>query len=154
MNWKDIQIVDENSIRGFFGEYRWLSNFHLVPIGFQGIVYPSTESAYMASKTNVETQRVIFRTVTPAVAKLEGQKVILRADWEDVKLDFMYEFNRQKFYNNPDLRRALLETGEKYLEELNSWGDVYWGVCKNVGENHLGKILMRIRKELQDESGV
>lgn len=154
MSWKDIAVHNADGVRGFFGQYRWMSNFHLCPIGFQGIVYPATENAYMAAKCKMETQRVIFKTITPARAKEEGRLVVLRDDWEKVKLDIMYQLNLQKFSNHPELRRALLETGHKYLEETNYWGDVYWGVCKNIGENQLGKILMRVRKELQDESGV
>lgn len=37
---------------------------------------------------------------------------------------------------------------EGEIVEENSWRDTYWGVCKGVGENHLGKILMKIRDEL------
>lgn len=29
--------------------------------------------------------------------------------------------------------------------EVNNWGDTYWGVCNGIGDNHLGKILMKIR---------
>lgn len=29
--------------------------------------------------------------------------------------------------------------------EENNWGDKFWGTVNGVGENHLGKILMRIR---------
>lgn len=34
----------------------------------------------------------------------------------------------------------------------NTWGDRVWGVDihRGIGENHLGKILMRIRSELGD----
>jgi predicted NAD-dependent protein-ADP-ribosyltransferase YbiA (DUF1768 family) len=34
------------------------------------------------------------------------------------------------------------------LIEGNWWGDTYWGVCNGVGENHLGKLLMKIRDYL------
>jgi predicted NAD-dependent protein-ADP-ribosyltransferase YbiA (DUF1768 family) len=43
----------------------------------------------------------------------------------------------------------LLETKDATLIEGNTWGDQYWGVCAGVGENHLGKLLMQIRSELQ-----
>jgi len=51
-----------------------------------------------------------------------------------------------KFQRNDRLREQLLMTGDKVLIEANSWGDVYWGVCDGVGENHLGKILMKTRE--------
>jgi predicted NAD-dependent protein-ADP-ribosyltransferase YbiA (DUF1768 family) len=35
---------------------------------------------------------------------------------------------------------------------LNYWNDKFWGICKGVGENHLGKILMQIRDEIKSET--
>ena len=43
----------------------------------------------------------------------------------------------------------LLATGEEYLVEGNTWGDKYWGVCGGIGLNHLGKLLMQVRDELE-----
>ena len=39
------------------------------------------------------------------------------------------------------------------LEEGNTWHDTFWGVDAKTGEgqNHLGKILMKIREELKEE---
>lgn len=52
-------------------------------------------------------------------------------------------------FRNPELRDKLVATGDAEIVEGNWWGDKFWGVCRGVGENHLGKILMRIRTELQ-----
>lgn len=43
----------------------------------------------------------------------------------------------------------LLATGTRYLEETNTWGDTYWGVCEGKGLNMLGKTLMQVRDELR-----
>ena len=45
----------------------------------------------------------------------------------------------------------LLATGQKIIIEGNRWGDTCWGVDIRTGEgeNRLGKILMKIRGELQ-----
>ena len=51
----------------------------------------------------------------------------------------------EKFYRNKELRKKLLETGDRYLEETNWWGDDFWGVCNGEGRNELGKILMKVR---------
>ena len=59
----------------------------------------------------------------------------------------MKELLRQKFLI-PELGQMLLETGNSPLEETNSWGDTYWGVCKGVGKNMLGKLLMEVRNEI------
>jgi predicted NAD-dependent protein-ADP-ribosyltransferase YbiA (DUF1768 family) len=51
MNTTNGAIHDENNIKGFFNEYRFLSNFHMTDIEYEGEVYPSVECAYMAAKT-------------------------------------------------------------------------------------------------------
>ncbi|NWN81082.1 NADAR family protein, partial [Bacillus sp. (in: firmicutes)] len=50
------------------------------------------------------------------------------------------------------LKNKLLQTGESILIEGNTWGDKIWGVCNGVGENKLGKILMKVRNELKEAS--
>jgi predicted NAD-dependent protein-ADP-ribosyltransferase YbiA (DUF1768 family) len=42
----------------------------------------------------------------------------------------------------------LKATGDEELVEGNWWNDTFWGVCNGVGENNLGKLLMKIRAEL------
>ena len=54
-----------------------------------------------------------------------------------------------KFSTNESLKKRLLETGDEELIEGNTWNDTYWGVCKGVGLNKLGEILMRVREELK-----
>ena len=46
--------------------------------------------------------------------------------------------------------RCLVATGDAIVIEGNTWRDTYWGVDLKTGEgeNHLGKILMRVRSEL------
>ena len=56
---------------------------------------------------------------------------------------------RAKFAQNPELAMQLLATGTRYLEETNTWGDTYWGVCEGKGLNMLGKTLMQVRDELR-----
>ncbi len=73
----------------------------------------------------------------------------LRAEWESMKLDVMEACVRDKFTRNADLRRRLLETGDAELVEGNTWGDRFWGVCDGEGENHLGRVLIKVRGELR-----
>ena len=48
----------------------------------------------------------------------------------------------------PELRTKLADTEDEELIEGNTWNDTYWGVCRGVGENHLGKLLMEVREML------
>jgi ribA/ribD-fused uncharacterized protein len=137
-------------IKGFFGPYRWLSNFHFVKVQWDGQTYRSTEHAYQAAKHLDPVFRAeIARYSHPRDARRASRSRPSRSDWNDIKIDVMLNINRQKFMQEP-LRTWLLETGDAYLEETNTWGDTFWGVCNGVGENQLGKILMQIRTELKN----
>lgn len=151
MNWKDKCKGWEHSdtaIKGFFGQYRWLSNFHQVPVIYEGIEFPSSENAYQYAKCVLKEECKLFTTQLPQIAKLLGKTVKLRPDWEEVKYSIMKEIILSKF-SIPELRDMLIYTGDKYLEETNYWNDTYWGVCNGVGENNLGKILMEVRENLR-----
>ena len=113
-----------------------------------GIEYPSVEHAYQAAKTVDRRERAaIAKCATAGEAKKLGQKCAIRPDWDAVKIEIMRGLLKKKF-SYRRLKKALLDTGEAYLEEGNNWGDSFWGVCNDIGENHLGKLLMEIRDEL------
>lgn len=136
-------------ILGFFGPYRFLSNFEYADIWMEGAVYPTTEHAYQAAKTLNEDERELIRTCgAPKFAKRYGSQVKMRRDWDSVKVAYMYLVNTQK-YQHAHLRMKLLDTADAYLEETNTWGDTFWGVCNGVGRNELGKLLMQIRDEIK-----
>jgi hypothetical protein len=142
------EIIDR-----FEGKYRFLSNFYPCKIIYQGIEYPSVEHAYQASKTlDISSRQKIAEKKTPTEAKRMGRKVKLRNDWEQIKLDLMEELIKQKFSNHQDLRDKLLRTNQSELIEGNTWGDNFWGIYKGRGENHLGKILMKVRNEIKKET--
>lgn len=141
-------------IAGFFGPNRFLSNFVPVKIRFAGLLYPTVEHAYVAAKTlDPQKQRFITHIEFPGEAKQYGKRLVLRPDWDTVKFDIMREFLIQKFTQEP-YQSKLLATGNAYLEETNSWGDTIWGVCNGVGENNLGKLLMKIRQGLVTEATI
>jgi ribA/ribD-fused uncharacterized protein len=132
-------------INSFSGEYRFLSNFWPVRVSYEEEEYPSVEHAYTAAKTlNKELRKEIQKVSSPGSAKKLGRRLVLRSDWGDIKLSVMESLLQQKFSKDP-LKKQLLNTKPLYLEEGNNWGDVFWGVCKGVGQNNLGKLLMKIR---------
>lgn len=137
-----------NAIESFMGENRFLSNFWLAEVEMDGVVYPCVENAYQAAKTFDYKRREMFRSLTPGQAKREGQKSLMRPDWDQVKVMIMTTLVTNKFDRSKSLQERLLQTGDLELIEGNTWGDVFWGVCKGKGENNLGKILMKVRAEL------
>ena len=79
-----------------------------------------------------------------------SRKRPLRKDWEGVKEGIMMEALRAKFDQHPDLRKVLLETGDRTLVERTA-NDRYWGDGGDgSGRNRLGELLMRLRSELRN----
>lgn len=138
------------AIVAFTGANRFLSNFWPATVTLDGVAYPSVESAYQAAKTLDLEARVPFQSASASEAKKLGKSLPMRADWEAVKLAVMEGLLRQKFAD-PYLREQLLATGDQLLQEGNHWGDVFWGVCRGKGLNHLGQLLMLIRDEIRFE---
>lgn len=139
-------------VERFTGKYDFLSNFYYCLIKYEGVYYPSVEHAFQSAKTSDPKEKFLLSiTESCKEVKKAGKKVHLRPDWEVSKLSIMETLIRYKFTRYEDLRKKLLATEDMTLIEGNSWGDTYWGVCNGIGENHLGKILMKIRKELRDE---
>jgi ribA/ribD-fused uncharacterized protein len=145
-----------SKIAEFQSEYRFLSNFFPAEVIYEGVTYPTSEHAYQAAKTlDPEQRKKIAALKTPAEAKAAGRALKLRDDWETAKFAVMEEVVRYKFTHHDDLRAKLLATGDAVLEEGNTWNDQIWGISppnSGKGENHLGRILMKIRSELKGPS--
>jgi ribA/ribD-fused uncharacterized protein len=152
-------------INSFSGRWVFLSNFYPVEIEHQGIKYPTVEHYYVAMKVKgdqmidgrfypqPDVREMISMIKTPGDAKRFGRnKIRLRKDWNDVKLEVMNWTIREKF-KDPKLKEMLLSTEGEELVDGTNWHDVFWGVCScpkcnGSGENNLGKILMKVRDEL------
>ena len=139
-------------ITEFRGPYFFLSNFYETPVKYEGLTYPSSEAAFQAAKCLDPKARKIFQTMTPKQAKQFGRRVSLRPDWEEIKLQVMAEILKNKF-ENKILRTQLLATDTANLVEGNYWHDTFWGVdlTTGKGQNHLGKLLMNLRKNLKEQ---
>lgn len=137
----------------FADQYAWLSNFYPCSIELDGFIFPNVESAYVSAKTtSIQEKEKIHKLslqYPPGYIKKVGKSIVLRDGWDEIKLEVMEKCLRQKFANGTILAKCLVATGDKKIVEGNTWNDTYWGVCRGVGQNHLGKLLMKIRKELQ-----
>ena len=145
-----------HAIDQFRGQWAFLSNFHKAPLTWEGINYPTSEHAFNAGKTlEPDLRRWIAAADTPREAKRRGHQVRLRDRWdEEIRYQVMQSVLRAKFTPIPGRVRALLSTGTTELVEGNTWHDMHWGKCtcsrhRGMGDNHLGRLLMGLRAELQ-----
>lgn len=138
---------DEFFIKGFFGKYRFLSNFYDCPNGiwYEGLKYPSTEHAYQAAKAESKDREKFIGCNVFNLKRLGNSLSIDTQDWDAKKYNVMIQLVSIKFATHDDFRDRLINTGSAHLEETNHWNDKTWGVCKGVGTNWLGQILMTVR---------
>ena len=142
--------IPNSPITRFREENFFLSNFYRCPISFCGIIYPSSEHAYQAAKTLDPTERhLICNQATPGNAKRAGRRITQRPDWNQIKLTIMETILRIKFTDaHNDLAQKLIATRPREIQEVNYWNDTFWGICNGIGQNHLGRLLMKIRREI------
>jgi ribA/ribD-fused uncharacterized protein len=151
------------TITSFSGDHEFLSNFYpspftmlytdpdsMFPMDMVPIDHPTVEHFFQAEKTSdIAEKRKIAAASTPGLAKRLGRKVQLRADWDSYRFTAMSQGIATKFRVDSELAAQLLETGDTYLVEGNTWGDYTWGKVNGLGENWLGVILMARRVELR-----
>ena len=142
-------------ISAFLGKYAPFSNSYPCFVEYEGMIFPSAEHAFQAAKTKDRHLRMNCAVCpTAKEAKELGNKIQLRLDWEEIKIQVMTEIVRDKFFRNQadkNIRKLLLHTGDALLEEANRHGDRFWGTVKGEGKNWLGKVLMNVRGELRGQ---
>ncbi len=139
---------------GFYErEFYMFSNFSSFRVNWNGKDWMTSEHAYQASKFIDED---IITEIKEARSSHDSKKIAekysdkKREDWADVKLSLMEEIVRAKASQHQYIQKKLLETGNIELIE-DSPKDSFWGWGpEKTGENHLGKIWMKIREELKD----
>lgn len=147
-------------IEVFRGKYAWLSNFAECEIIYKGVKYLSVEHAYMSAKSKDPKWKEYCRTEPLAsnVKKESGKikqskKIKLIKDWDDKREEIMKELLSFKFSKSP-FKEKLISTGSEYIQEGNTWNDLFWGVDlkTGLGENVLGLLIMQIRDQLNREN--
>ncbi|MDY3766241.1 MAG: NADAR domain-containing protein [Lachnospiraceae bacterium] len=135
----------------FKGEYAFLDNSFPADIEYEGLTYPSAESAFQASKLLDHKARMPFTAYKQDKVKQRGNSIKPYDGWEAKQLEIMEEILREKFLQHPDLYEKLLQSREYKLIAGNQKKDKYWGVNLITweGENHLGEILMKLRNEFE-----
>lgn len=132
-------------------KFYMFSNFSSFMVEYNGVVWMTSEHAYQAAKFTDPTlceQIRLARSADDAFKFARAHNDAIRADWQQIKVRVMEEVVRAKLEQHPYIQKKLLETGNKEIIE-NSPVDSFWGWGpERNGENHLGKIWMKLREEL------
>ncbi|QCE12474.1 riboflavin biosynthesis protein PYRR, chloroplastic [Vigna unguiculata] len=139
-----IQIRDENG-----DSVTWLSVEHYYQAHkFVGVDDPIAQDCVeriKSAKSPEEAARI--------GRSMQKQKPdLIRSDWENIKIDVMYEALKCKFSTYPHLKTLLLSTAGSVLVEASPH-DLFWGGGRDgEGLNYLGRLLMKLRSEFLGES--
>lgn len=140
-----------NKISKFTGKYAFLADDFPCEIVFEGDKYPSVLHAFCASKTESKERRLQIAQMTDEreIKQFSNQET-LGWKWTRKKLKIKYDLLVQKF-GSEDLTHKLLQTADAELVSTNAYFDRYWGVYKGKGDNHNGKLLMKLRLAKRDQ---
>ncbi len=136
-----------------------------------GTTYNCAEQWMMRCKARMfgdtEAENQIMMLKQPWDQKHIGRQVrgFVKETWEKDARELVKQGSRAKFDQNPDLKKALMDTGDKLLVEASPT-DVVWGIglaeddpkaldrSEWRGTNWLGEVLTELREEYKAYPGV
>ena len=138
--------------------YQWqllpLDNFSAFGFEMNGEYFQTSEHAFQYLKfieTNKDIANIIKKSYSPNDARriAHENKECRLPNWSDVKYDNMEKVLKLKVEQNPIVKECLLNTKDYIIAECCIDEDTDWGIDNNnEGNNHLGKIWMKIRDEI------
>ena len=146
--------------------YGFLSNWYRSEFSVDGIKFTSMEQYMMYKKAilfeDAEIASQILKTDDVVLIKELGRKVSNYNDtvWNGMRQVVIYKGLLEKFRQNDDLKKSLLDTGDNMLAEC-AVKDCVWGIGLSMtdnnrndinawrGQNLLGFSLMLVRGELR-----
>jgi len=151
----------------------WMSNWtpSNLKIYYDGELFTNSEQIFMYIKAKFfgdenKAGEIVRLGSNPAIAKKLGREVSGYDEeaWSASRFDAMYAAVKAKFESDRVLSRQLMETDTKTLVEASPV-DIIWGVGIHEkddsildennwkGQNLLGKVLMKVRTEIQSKNG-
>ena len=145
-----------DEVIGFYPrEFYPFDNFSSFKVEWNGYLFSSVEEAYQAASFMGSDEELVEK-IKKSHSADEAQRIAYanrdkrREDWDDVKISIMEELLRLKIEQNPYVKKKLLQT-EDYMIVEDSPKDDFWGWGPNRnGQNNLGKLWMKLRKELKN----
>jgi ribA/ribD-fused uncharacterized protein len=151
----------------------WMSNWtpSNLKIYYDGELFTNSEQIFMYIKAKFfgdenKAGEIVRLGSNPAIAKKLGREVSGYDEeaWSASRFDAMYAAVKAKFESDRVLSRHLMETDTKTLVAASPV-DIIWGVGIHEkddsildennwkGQNLLGKVLMKVRTEIQSKNG-
>ena len=142
-------------------EWGLLSNFAKTPMLVNGIEFACVEQLYHYIRLNNAQERAEYLKLTPNMglkmkAKAFAKHGVERADWREIAVDVMRFCLNHKNQASVEFRKALADSGSKYIVEdesnrkkrPDSWGAVLdTATYEFYGKNIMGRLLMELREE-------
>ncbi len=132
-----------------------LDNFSPFGLEMDGEYFKTSEHAFQYLKfvdTNIDIANKIKNSDTPDDARriAHENKEFRLSNWKEYKYLNMEKVLKLKVNQNPNVKECLLNTKDYIITECCIDEDTDWGIDNNnQGNNHLGKIWMKIRDELK-----
>ena len=145
----------------------FLGNWYNSPFIKDGIRFINNEQYFMWGKqqlfnpTNILLEKSILETPNPSEIRKLGRcvKNFNQTVWDTNKYEIMKTGLIEKFLQNTELKKALIDTNDAILVEASPY-DTIWGIglCEKDaktkkwrGDNLLGKALMDVRTILNSK---
>ena len=149
----DFNKETEDAVYFYTPTFYALDNFSAHVVKIWGRKFRTSEHAYQWKKyadSNPGIAEQIFSAASPSQVKKIADENKAKADpkFGESKFEIMEEILRAKTTQHEDVQSTLLATGSREIFE-NSPTDGVWGIGPDgKGQNMLGTIWMKIRREL------
>lgn len=108
-------------------EHEETNNFQVCIFTIDDVAYCSSENYFQCAKT---TNKLDFEKIKKSgpgeTCWKAGSEIILRDDWEKIKVEIMYKANKSKIEQNPEFTKRLVSTNGPITQthSSNFWN--YW----------------------------
>lgn len=141
-------------------EWGILSNFAKTPMVVNGVEFACVELMFHYIRLNNEMERAEYLKLAPNMglkmkAKAFAKRGVERIDWKEIAVDVMRFCLNHKYQASAEFRKALADSGSKYIVEdesnrkkkPDSWGAVLdTATNEYYGKNIMGRLLMELRE--------
>ena len=142
-------------------EWGIFSNFAKTPMVVNGVEFACVEQMFHYIRLNNEMERAEYLKLTPNMrlkmkAKAFEKRGVERSGWREIAVDVMRFCLNHKYQASAEFRKALADSGSKYIVEdesnrkkkPDSWGAVLDSATNEYyGKNIMGRLLMELREK-------